>query len=105
MYVQYDCNRPSTFRDLFRKRSVRQNVQIGYSSEPKVGQSSYTQKGTTTPLEVLCVKFEDNRTSTFRDMLWRRNVHGRPNSPTAHRRNIIILFSAIFRIEFRFKIF
>ena len=26
MYVQYDCNRPSTFRDLLRKRSVRQNV-------------------------------------------------------------------------------
>ena len=26
MYVQYDCNRPGTFRDLLRKRSVRQNV-------------------------------------------------------------------------------
>ena len=26
MYVQYDCNRPSTFRDLLRKRSVCQNV-------------------------------------------------------------------------------
>ena len=26
MYVQYDCNRPSTFRDLLQKRSVRQNV-------------------------------------------------------------------------------
>ena len=26
MYVQYDCNRPSTFRALLRKRSVRQNV-------------------------------------------------------------------------------
>ena len=26
MYVQYACNRPSSFRDLLRKRSVRQNV-------------------------------------------------------------------------------
>ena len=26
MYVQYDCHRPSTFRDLLRKQSVRQNV-------------------------------------------------------------------------------
>ena len=26
MYVQYDCNRPSTFRDLRRKLSVCQNV-------------------------------------------------------------------------------
>ena len=26
MYVQYDCNRPSTCRDLLRKRCVRQNV-------------------------------------------------------------------------------
>ena len=26
MYVQYDCNRPSTFRDLLRKRGVCQNV-------------------------------------------------------------------------------
>ena len=26
MYVQYDCNWPSTFRDLLQKRSVRQNV-------------------------------------------------------------------------------
>ena len=49
MYVQYDCNRPSTFRDLLRKRSVRQNVYLGHSSEPKVGQSSYTPKGTTRP--------------------------------------------------------
>ena len=49
MYVQYDCNRPSTFQDLLRKRSVCQNVQIGHSSEPKVGQSSYTPKGTTRP--------------------------------------------------------
>ena len=26
MYVQYDCHRSSTFRDLLRKRSARQNV-------------------------------------------------------------------------------
>ena len=26
MYVQYDCNRPSSFIDLLRKRSVCQNV-------------------------------------------------------------------------------
>ena len=26
MYGQYDCNRPSTFRDLLRKRSVCQNL-------------------------------------------------------------------------------
>ena len=26
MYVQYDCHQPSTFRDLLRKRSARQNV-------------------------------------------------------------------------------
>ena len=25
MYVQYKCNRPSSFRDLLRKQSVRQN--------------------------------------------------------------------------------
>ena len=61
MYVQYDCNRPSTFRDLLRKRSVCQNVLIGHSSEPKVGQSSYT----------------------FRDMLRKRNVHGRPYAATS----------------------
>ena len=49
MYVQYDCHRPSTFRDLLRKRSARQNVLIGHSSEPEVGQSSNTPKGTTRP--------------------------------------------------------
>ena len=26
MYVEYDCHRPSTFRDLLWKRSARQNV-------------------------------------------------------------------------------
>ena len=26
MYVRDDCHRPSTFRDLLRKRSARQNV-------------------------------------------------------------------------------
>ena len=26
MHVQYDCHQLSTFRDLLRKRSVRQNV-------------------------------------------------------------------------------
>ena len=53
MYVQYDCNRPSTFRDLLRILSVRQ---IGNSSEPKVGQSSYTctPKGTTRPPRGVC---------------------------------------------------
>ena len=25
-YVQYDCHRPSTFRDLLQKQSARQNV-------------------------------------------------------------------------------
>ena len=79
MYVQYDCNRPSTFRDLLRKRSVCQNVQIGHSAEPKV---HIPQKAQPDPLEVLCVKFEDNRTSLFRDMLRKRNVHRRPNGPT-----------------------
>ena len=49
MYVQYDCHRHSTFRDLLRKRSARQNVKIGHSSEPEVGQSSNTSKGTTRP--------------------------------------------------------
>ena len=65
MYVQYDCNRFSSFRDLLRKRSVRQNVQISHSSEPKVGQSHIPQKAQLDLLEVFCVKFEDNRTSTF----------------------------------------
>ena len=46
MHVQYDCHRPSTFQALLRKRSARQ---IGHSSEPKVGQSSNTPKGTTRP--------------------------------------------------------
>ena len=49
MHVQYDCHRPGTFRDLLRKRSARQNVKIGHSSELKVGQSSNTPKGTTRP--------------------------------------------------------
>ena len=42
-------NRPSRFRDLLRKRSVCQNVSIGHSTAPKVGQSSYTPEGTTRP--------------------------------------------------------
>ena len=54
-----------------------------HSSEPKVGQSSYTPKAQLDPLEVLCVKFEDNRTSTFRDMLRKRNDHERPNAVTS----------------------
>ena len=49
MHVQYDCHRPSTFRDLLRKRIARQNVKIDHSSELKVGQSSSTLKGTTRP--------------------------------------------------------
>ena len=49
MYVQYDCHRPSTFRDLLRKQSARQKVEIGHSSEPEVGQSSNTPKGTARP--------------------------------------------------------
>ena len=60
MYVQYDCHRSSTFRDLLRKRNAAQLDHLG----------------------VLCVKFEDNRTSTFRDMLRKRVVYGRPNGPT-----------------------
>ena len=63
------------------------------------------QKAQLDPLEVSCVKFEDNRTSTFRDMLRKRIVHGRPNGPTAQRRNIIIFSSATLRIELRLKIF
>ena len=37
---------------------------------------------------MLCVKFEDNRTSTFRDMLRKRIVHGLPNAvmPQSHCR-------------------
>ena len=38
------------------------------------------QKAQLDPLGVLCVKFEDNR--TFRDMLRKRIVYGRPNGPT-----------------------
>ena len=83
MYVQYDCHRPSTFRDLLRKRSGRQNVEICHSSEPKVGQVHIPQKAQLDPLGVLCVKYEDNRTSTFRDMLWKRIVHRRPNAVTS----------------------
>ena len=58
MYVQYHCHRPGTFK-----------VQI-------------PQKAQLDPLGVLRVKFEDNRTSTFRDMLRKRIVYGRPNGPT-----------------------
>ena len=36
------------------------------------------QKAQLDPLEVLCIKFEDNRTGTFIDMLRKRNVQGRP---------------------------
>ena len=62
-----------------------QNVQIGHGSEPKVGQVHIPQKAQLDPLKVLCVKFEDNRTSTFRYMLRKRNgnVHGRPNTVTS----------------------
>ena len=56
---------------------------MGHSSEPKVGQSSLPQKAQLDPLGVLCVKFEDNRTSTFRDMLRKRIVYGRPNAVTS----------------------
>ena len=38
-------------------------------------------------------------------MLRKRIVYGRPNGPTAQRRNIIIFSSATLRIEFRIKIF
>ena len=41
------------------------------------------QKAQLDPLGVLCVKFEDNRTSTFRDMLQKRIVYGRPNGVTS----------------------
>ena len=41
------------------------------------------QKAQLDPLGVLCVKFEDNRTSTFRDMLRKRIVYGRPNAVTS----------------------
>ena len=93
MYVQYDCYRPSTFRDPLRKRSVRQNVQIDHSSKPKVGQSSYTPKGTTRPPRgVVCKYFQRYapETNCLR---------------TAQRRHIIIFSSATLRIEFRLKIF
>ena len=63
------------------------------------------QKAQLDPLGVLCVKYEDNRTSTFRDMLRKRIVHGRLNGPTAQRCNIIIFSSATLCIEFRLKIF
>ena len=81
MYVQYDCHRSSTFRDLLRKRSARQNIKIGHSSEPEVCQIA--QKAQLDPLGMLCVKFEDNRTSTFRDMLRKRIVYQRPNAVTS----------------------
>ena len=38
-------------------------------------------------------------------MLRKRIVYGRPNDPTAQRRNIIIFSSATLHIEFRLKIF
>ena len=38
-------------------------------------------------------------------MLRKRIVYGRPNGPTAQRRNIIIFSSATLRIEFRLKIY
>ena len=41
------------------------------------------QKAQLDPLGVLCVKFEDNRTSTFRDMLRKRIVYGQPNAVTS----------------------
>ena len=47
------------------------------------------QKAQLDTLGVLCVKFEDNRTSTFRDMLRKRIVYGRPNGPTAQRPNAV----------------
>ena len=62
-------NRPSTFRDLKLRSGNEVCVKTGPSYEPKVGQVHFPQKPQLDPLEVLCVKFEDNRTSTFRDML------------------------------------
>ena len=41
------------------------------------------QKAQLDTLGVLCVKFEDYRTSTFRDMLRKRIVHGRSNAVTS----------------------
>ena len=41
------------------------------------------QKAQLDPLGVLCVRFEDNRTSTFRDMLRKQIVYGRPNDVTS----------------------
>ena len=41
------------------------------------------QKAQLDPREVLSVKFEDNHTSNFRDMLRKQNVHGRPNAVTS----------------------
>ena len=38
-------------------------------------------------------------------MLRKRIVYGRPNGPTAQRRNIIIFSSATLRIQFRLQIF
>ena len=48
-----------------------------------LGQLHIPQKAQLDPLEVLCVKFEDNRTSTFRDMLRKRIVHGRAIAVTS----------------------
>ena len=49
MYVQYDCNPPSSFWDLLRKRRECQNIQKGHVTEPKI-----IPNGTTRPLGVVC---------------------------------------------------
>ena len=60
-----------------RKRSAVKTS--GHSSEPEEVKVQIPQKAQLDPLGVLCVKFEDNRTSTF---FRKRIVYGRPNGPT-----------------------
>ena len=100
MYVQYDCHRPSTFRVLLWKRSAHQNVLIGHSSEPQVGQSSNTPKGTTRPPRSVVCKICRQSDKYFQRYAPETNC-----SRTAQRLNIIIFSSATLRIEFRLKIF
>ena len=73
---------------------------IGHSSEPKVGQSSYTPKGTTRPPRG--VVWQILRQS---DKYFQRYAPETKCSRTAQRHNIIIFSSATLPIEFRLKIF
>ena len=75
---------PVLFEICSGNKSVRQKV-VGHNSEPKVGQSSYTPKGTTRPPRGVVCKI-----CRRSDKYFQRYAPETKCSRTAQRRNIII---------------